>query len=1013
MTHPVLLVGVGGSGLDTLAAFNRSLASNPAMRHRMADDIYYLAVDTEMCKLDSFRQSVRRDMEIVGARQPSIEPIYLSRDIKILNEIISPYFSRPFSGKPDDPGLARLREHWWFDPNGSPFSAPDVTDLECGSGMCPQAAYGLAWYHLDNIGDAVKRIVTRVIMAHGHGTKPLERMDIFVVASLAGGTGRGAWGPIAFKIREVLLENYNLTTRPVGIFFDAEVFESVCHGSPGQGAAIYVNSATGISELACLMRNDFMSGDEQSDFRLPNMASPDRFETDVLKIDRELNHNSGTPVDEAFLICGRNGYAYLPAPRQYAEMAGEALYAMVVGDEYRAPYYINNPSRFKSFAAVSCEVNKIEIWAYLESILRKLVAKKVCESTLENPALLVEARKLVGAGSDSDAPDSFFATTHFYVGELRSALFSAPEGYGDATLVQRLIATVRADKAGIVDNFREELERQDPENAWRKVRTWLCCDDLDDARTAEILDKVLGQSFRDSPRQAVIDAALRAFAPEKEKALAPSIGRALAAIDLMVKELQASVDNLGKAIEIDIDGRSYATPEDVEAGFKKIFDEKARRSFWIIKPFTPRKIEALCGIFDCYLGLAIFFKFRQALRAVFETAIHVLHKVEWGFQTLSRVSFDVCHDYDKDEDGDCYHNLFAEPGNEAVLAAIPTVHECVTDYRRVIKPIMSKEDVVKLVLRKDSHIQDDPIIADEVASQLIKLLDGEMAPNEDDKLALRCWFRHMLESSVSVDANFMDDKFTLESVLRNNLAHWNKLLSSKAGNRAEFEGIADRFRAYLGVKELELEMVYVDNRSQISFEDLFRDLVVSMVGTCKPWVLLREWPGDEQFRTLALLPIELDSDTGDLLKRAAGDAHSGHVELVHYGMESCGEFFLSRDRIVVLTEQDIRPGMCGASALDSVASLDYWKKPDVLARLGKAELQDGESIFAPKGMYHAYGYISPRFVRDPAVSAKRWKPWTEELEYAPSEENKVTPPRETQESFPDVFISYRRDTGLE
>ncbi len=44
MNHPVLLVGVGGAGLNTLAAFNRQLADDPVMRPRMADEIYYLAV---------------------------------------------------------------------------------------------------------------------------------------------------------------------------------------------------------------------------------------------------------------------------------------------------------------------------------------------------------------------------------------------------------------------------------------------------------------------------------------------------------------------------------------------------------------------------------------------------------------------------------------------------------------------------------------------------------------------------------------------------------------------------------------------------------------------------------------------------------------------------------------------------------------------------------------------------------------------------------------------------------
>ena len=61
-------------------------------------------------------------------------------------------------------------------------------------------------------------------------------------------------------------------------------------------------------------------------------------------------------------------------------------------------------------------------------------------------------------------------------------------------------------------------------------------------------------------------------------------------------------------------------------------------------------------------------------------------------------------------------------------------------------------------------------------------------------------------------------------------------------------------------------------------------------------------------------------------------------------------------------------------------SLDYWQEPDVRDCLQTAERENGESIFAPTDLRHPYGYVSPRFVRDPKVSALRWKPWTKGMD---------------------------------
>ena len=326
-----LVIGCGGSGLTTLSSLNRLLVQNPAMLPRLSDEVYYLAVDTEASALDQFEKEISEQMGQYPA--PFMQRIQLSHNMNILNEMIRPNFIEPFAGQPNAKGLMRLREHWWFDGNGNPFVAPRVSNLIKGAGQCPPASYGLAWYHLDEIGDAIKRIVNRMV-AHGYGDPTqLKNMNLVVVAGLSGGTGRGCWNLIAFKVREYLLSKYKVTVPPVGVFFDANVYENVAHNNEGQKLALKVNSLTGLSELSCWMMNGGKAGAECFRYSLPSIKSPERASTDVLKVNLDLNPTAGAPVNSAFLICGKSGSAILDNNRQFKIIQGPVFANIVLADE--------------------------------------------------------------------------------------------------------------------------------------------------------------------------------------------------------------------------------------------------------------------------------------------------------------------------------------------------------------------------------------------------------------------------------------------------------------------------------------------------------------------------------------------------------------------------------------------------------------------------------------------------------------------------------------------------------
>ena len=79
---PTIVVGCGGSGLSTIQKLNRMLASNPALADRMGDEMFYLAIDTDMAPLTAFSENISEDMN--GRPAPFIAEIQLSRGIRQL-----------------------------------------------------------------------------------------------------------------------------------------------------------------------------------------------------------------------------------------------------------------------------------------------------------------------------------------------------------------------------------------------------------------------------------------------------------------------------------------------------------------------------------------------------------------------------------------------------------------------------------------------------------------------------------------------------------------------------------------------------------------------------------------------------------------------------------------------------------------------------------------------------------------------------------------------------------------
>ena len=104
----------------------------------------------------------------------------------------------------------------------------------------------------------------------------------------------------------------------------------------------------------------------------------------------------------------------------------------------------------------------------------------------------------------------------------------------------------------------------------------------------------------------------------------------------------------------------------------------------------------------------------------------------------------------------------------------------------------------------------------------------------------------------------------------------------------------------------------------------------------------------------------------------------GHFDEALYAGDGATEPFLVNVTCQGNVDDDVR-----THPFDAIRCLDYWKEESVVcSSLRMVERDDGGMVVnrEPIGLTNVFldmGYISPRFVREPRLSALRWKPWVD------------------------------------
>lgn len=962
---PTIVVGCGGSGLATIQKLNHLMASNPDLVSRMGDEMFYLAIDTDKRPLKGFAEAVEADMN--GYPAPFIAEVQLSSGLRILKQVTDHCMVRPFVGKSDSPALDRLKEHWWFR-RGKPFEAPAVSDLTTGAGQCPPASYCLAWYRMGEISKQIGAIINEVKskfgkLVTGEGDDAIVNVNVFVVAGLAGGTGRGVWELVAYKIRDIFEKKFGIPVNPIGIFFTDGAFRDVKDEYPHQIPALKTNSLTGVSELVCLMKAGRSASDaELFRMKMPNLQSPHREQTDAFGVDTTLSPRT-SPVHSAYLVCGDRSDGVLDSCKQYYEMAGAALYSMIADANIKS-VACNDDDPFLSFASNTFEVDVTHLRAYFENRVRSIALKR---------------QKI----TESDATESVnaFLAAHPLVSPvptIRQAL-----GDKNGPLLRRAVSFLLEDVYG--DRLRElvtKMSQMKPEKGIKGVNDLLVAASDDEIRAA--FAKAL-ESTGDVEKM-IDEEVFKVYCGDGTN---QSVGRAKDFVEKLADVLEARLKAISvKSPEINAeaaqaDARLRDACEYVKAQVKRASKRKLGETLKGLPYFLPSEVSGLVNVDkngefagDVVMGLiAINYEpLRAALAAVVERWRNHLAALKKNYGTLldymgtAQTRFETMdvNVAGGDDTETAYEVLFTDPLN--VESGLPSENDHTTFYKRKLIPIMARDEV-ELLAEKAVQVRAG---LDQFVQEAVRDI-RKMGSRESflNKLAA------VVRQNVYIKNDFCETNFAFCKILERNLVVWNEKLAGLTGDARKLSDFSRRLKAYLGV-----EPIYDKQLGYYVLPPLEHVLtcIVSMLADdCKPWWLITAPKNVADSAVGKIARTVFISErighrgyVSDLETKVKGKLQGAQVKIYD---PSCINGGASHFMIVAYANQILLSRNFDDVALFCYSASDECCKPVVDKWLQLAERKDGELIFSTEDRNKGCGYPSPIFVNNPVLAANRWHPW--------------------------------------
>lgn len=1022
---------MGGSGLKTLRHFVSLLTQHGGEARKSEIYTAFLLVDTDGGDLDEYAKEINVAFKRVF-RDPIVRTVHLSADITDFQSFVETKLTK---GKHHE----RLKEAWWYrqDELNKPFTAINLKDSPTrGAGQCPLVSTFLAWNQMRQIeltiDDLLNTLKNRSVQGDNLQNWTLE---VSLVAGLAGGTGRGCWHLISSKIREKL-RDLNLRPKPVGFFFDSSVFaEDVKRHE--QVMKLQVNSITGISELLAWLRNEYErdSDIEPFNFRLPSLEHPDVPSSDLIDTtklsttvggERLLAVSGRAPISAAYLIFGSGKQGKLGEADAYYRSVANALYARLFNAT--ASKTINEAGHLNGLAAATVSVPIAGVQEYVRSYVREFLPscfsariddkqiKSVVDTFLEG--LGIPESGIIQPSGDplaSNVPQRVYHKINENTIDAKQQLVQAltDRNYEDAEAVAKELTDWADDNRDRITCFVREVVRD---------RLWGQQFAPESAGTGGTLrDRFALQPTLDRPRfdrlyaasdpmrcNPVGEAARELLQETAIKLLAAE--RPEESIDLSSYETKRAIaEGIATSLRgicARIDQRSMPdNSSDAPGTTASPSAELTRaRSGFLKTNVNQREKEIIRDSVEPWIVLESNKEIRNCLRSVLDAAVTEIEALEQALAAVVKKLGETAADQQTVTDRWRNNTFWNDRDWKKILDGDTVFDQSVLSAQTlqpVEKPAELKQQFNDLMRESSAGFAAAREMFVKEMRQWIEAKSRSKDPLHDRRLPdlMHDTLERMADQFMIPD-EFYKKTFGFFETVRGLMKDWGAKMVERMGAPQDKAKLASVFRNTFGLdypqsvagggapKQLETD-AEIDGLARAAC----RALAVRLGGRCDPLFQQRFDEGERPTYDTVAVVLPTESYFDDEAAKEIDAAAEQNPQFTASGNFTAVPTFDKLDAgnpytmFAYATQQfeDWRSD----TGMARIASLEYYKTPEVLNwlracedRNGASVFLDGDVLFKKYGIpshrdIYGLGYISPLFVHDKTLKELRWSPWDE------------------------------------
>jgi hypothetical protein len=997
-----VFVGFGGSGGKALAKLAELIADDAELSDRGDRDFYFLLVDTDIDMIEEAERDIRAGFKRINGANPCIESIRLASGVGRLQDLVharlGDIVAKGLKGREPE-ALKEAKRHWYFR-DGTPFSARRLpAPLTEGAGQCPLAAHFAAWDKVPAMRATLDRI--RVEMQRRlHELNDELQVDLVVVGSLAGGTGRGCWQLLSLVARSVFPN-----CKPHAYLFDASVFAKTARINPDQAWRMQVNSYTGLSEIVGWIRNDHSQMPMR--FALPPLDGLDSgqycIDTDKIARSDEAYRTGRTPADNFYIITGASdSHTILSADEAYQLVAIALLARLAI------PAVSSAHANGLHYGSCGAAIARVPVTAIHECIV-------ACARELALEQILA-----ADGASAQLASDLFCDKIQFSVKDAARG----GQGSGKDTLIYEYRSGMleRMDRKSVSKRFKESK----PTDAVLKEIEGM---ELLSPRRTDVqasLAAAVATRFG-QPAGGTVDEILRAQLERcltkffesggtaKGEGGAPmEIGTAvefLAAIGRCASELKARASKIyanAKNGNRDLAADMRAELEKAESRRYVVFGER----------WQKHEVEHLDRLMDALSLEANSLVLAESLIAFVDTLIRLVDEYAGALKPFVGAV--------QEHEGACqqrftdlYNRTFMHGNLAAISREMGSWRSGTRAVSRQLKPIDRIDEVRQFVSEQVLASGGGAAFGRQRASMIDEvrrvLFDADARASVSGSAGLRDAAQRKYKddalpeflTKISVPAEAMERRYNLWKTVESIEQRVRGLLEENIGDVVGCEQLQDAFEAIFGVRHD--RALGPGNREELRFSILptrflVQELAFVVASQCDPMVQLdrREITGRHaDDRVTVFVPF-----TGGTDDRKQFEEEARTVATDRYKRKSGGEIadrWLRRFVRAEIKEYEVEAGGGLAytivahshftipdfevKSFDGITSFQTWRSDAVVREwLQRCESPNADSVFLETDGNFGVGYIHPDFLKAPwceehtdgqPPSGHRWAPWRE------------------------------------